>query len=102
MTRPVGGDDRGNFYSSDSNKNIQDPAKIIMEIEDILQQKLHHGQITKPEFTSLSQRLEGIQEQYKGNEAKEYEANSKIVAALNQLKSDIATISGDNTGMTST
>jgi predicted membrane chloride channel (bestrophin family) len=93
MASPVSGDDRASSYynPSESKKQLQNPMEIIMEIEDILQQKLHKGDISQQQFNKLSQQLDVMQQQYQSDEKKDFKT-TQHVAALNQLKNEVQSL----------
>ncbi len=93
MTEPVSGS-RSSYSYGSHKKEIQNATEIIMEIENILQTKLNNGEINLQEFTTLSQKLNGIQKQYQTDQGKENKNQSQLIHALNDLKNEIESIAG--------
>ncbi len=76
-------------YSYGPDRIRDDPVPLINEIEDLLQQKVNDGIITIDQFTTLSQRLEAIQDLYLGAGADAFENRDRLMSSLTQLRSEI-------------
>lgn len=72
MVRPIERNESSAFKPPE-HKEVKDPWEFIMKIEDTLQTKFHHGEISKDQFLKFSKIVASMQKQY--NKAKRRNMN---------------------------